>query len=112
MDSISIAMLCFLVFIVIIIVVIPNEQKHSLEKNGKEAEGLIIGWKDLALSESQRMAQSISFPIIEFTTGKGEEITGKPIIGIAESEEPINVSVTILYNPENPSEFMLKRKKG
>lgn len=102
----------FLIFVLVVIVytvISVVSQKQRLKKRGIETDGYILRWRQDRVRHSvASLSQSISTPTIQFTTIDGRQITGEPVVGISDSEEYVNVWIRIVYNPDNPEEFMIK----
>ncbi|MBS1933479.1 MAG: hypothetical protein JST96_05715 [Bacteroidetes bacterium] len=108
-------------FIVIGIFFIFNYSKgikkiKSVTKNGIEAEGIIFELvqdetiddtpKDLAYRDTYYLKS----PVIRFLTQEKHWVTGMPLIKISTTFFKTGQKVNVIYNSENPEEFLLKTK--
>ena len=83
---------------------------RKINKNGIECTGTILTY--------QSDNEGYKTPIVEFTTETGDIISEKPFIyassdlsKIRTYKNMINQSVTILYDPDNPKEFVLSNER-
>lgn len=99
---IAIVLLAFYVIITLV-------NKKQLNDIGVETDGYILDSQPVNLNRDYTSElQSISVPTIKFTTRDGKEITGQPITGVYTTTNNTGLLIRILYNPDNPEEFMIK----
>jgi len=98
--------------IVVIYYLQKEKNKRSvLSLRGVHVEGIIFDFthdkKGFYIgSQNNNDSNLIKIPIIRFTTGTGEWITEK--YSISTSSYKQGQKVAVIYNPDNPKEFMLK----
>ncbi len=92
-------------------VVITLVQKNDLKENGIETEALIIEWNPMSTNGLNNVnRESINIPTVKFTTKDGKEIMGQPITGIYYGGDYQGDYLIIIYDPENPEQFMIKEE--
>ena len=95
------------VFVGIILVFVYARKR--LFKYGEKAKGIILDWEEVRFGSSYTdELQSLSKPIVSFTTKDGRNVTGTPVAGFSDSEEPVNIYVTVYYDPAKPTVFAVK----
>jgi hypothetical protein len=111
-------MISFTVIGVIVVVDCSKMIKKikSVTKNGKEAEGIIFELvqdetivdtpKDLSNMDTSHL----KIPVIRFLTQNKQWITGKSLIKFSTIFLKPGQKVNVVYNSENPDEFLLKTK--
>jgi hypothetical protein len=94
---------------VIGIVFITVYYRKRLFRFGEKTQGTILDWEQVNVGNTNvDDVQSISKPVVSFKTKDGEMIMGIPVTGFSDSEEPVNISVTVYYDPSNPKLFAVK----
>lgn len=102
-----------LIFCVVGILMVAVYSRKRLFKYGEKVKGLIIEWKqDIVGNSSTSDVESISTPVVSFTTKQGVEVTGLAITGFSDSEEPVNIYVDVYYDPADPTKFVVKFQKS
>ena len=76
----------------------------ELSKTGTKTEGVIFG-----LEPGDSRDSNALYPIIRFTTDKEEWITEKYTVG-GFSELKEGKKVTVIYNPDKPTEFVVQSR--
>lgn len=105
--------ICYLlIFLVITAVVISLfSQQNDVElvkKYGTRTTGIIIENSEMNPRSLYRLGGNINYPIIQFTTSEGKEITGKPIMGfVTQHEVAVPSYINIIYDPGNPEKFCI-----
>ncbi|MFM9911820.1 MAG: DUF3592 domain-containing protein, partial [Chitinophagaceae bacterium] len=92
----------------IILLGVYQQQKRKydrLKASGMRAEGIVFALSGNSSINTNSNLNS-SLPTIRFVTNKGEWITKEYFIGSSAFKQPQKVQV--LYNPENPIEFVLE----
>lgn len=105
-----------IIFLLIVYLVITTlASRRRLKQKGIETDGYILDWTSIVLKGSGRSftadVQSVSMPTIQFTTLDGKQIIGQPTAGVSDSPDYVHVWIRIVYNPDDPEEFMIKTWK-
>lgn len=80
-----------------------SEKKKQLIANGIETDGIIYGFDSSEIYDS-----SASYPVIRFLTREKVWITEKADIALPRFFLKEGQKVTVIYNAENPKEFIYK----
>lgn len=86
--------------IILVVGVVQLVQYNRLRRTGTEAEGVVFDVE----TDTQNGATSY-YPVIRFVTDKQEWITKKATVsGVYKPGD----KVTVVYHPDNPSEFFIR----
>jgi hypothetical protein len=77
----------------------------KLTKNGRETEGVVFD-----IIESNNLDNQIKYPIIRFVTTEQTWITEQYNISTLLGSFKKGQKVVVIYNPDNPREFIVKSK--
>lgn len=84
---------------------------RKIDKLGIECTGTILSYE----SDSE----GYKTPIVEFTTLTGEKISEKPFVyassdlsKLRTNKKMIDQSIVIVYDPDNPKQFVIHNEKG
>ena len=78
-------------------------RQRSLEKQGMEAPGVVV-----ALQENYDSDGSTYKPVVQFQTSGGQTIEFTSSYSSSPPAYEIGESVTVVYNPEDPSKAVIK----
>jgi hypothetical protein len=87
---------------------IHSKKVNRLINNGVEVEGIVF---DITLSSSIGDVDG-EYPVIRFLTTDDLWITETYDIGTLRANFKRGQKVTVVYNPEDPKDFILKSDKG
>jgi len=80
----------------------------KLLKNGIKAEGEVIELVPSGFTRNSRFY----CPVIQFETSAKESITHKYDIGVSYSVYKVRDKLTVIYERDNPSDFMINDKRS
>lgn len=86
------------------------EKRKNIIQNGIEVEGVIFEFDDSTPPISIDSYDNAKYPIIRFVTKKGEWITEKSEYEVSSFLFKEGQKVKVIYNPENPKDFIFKTK--
>lgn len=90
-----------------IIGAILRDRRKRLLKSGIRVEGEVSG---IDYDPGRNDSMGIYYPIIQYVTTNGEEITQKYNFGTSRKTYNQGDSVAVIYDPESPSTFILNNK--
>jgi hypothetical protein len=79
-------------------------QTITFVSQSKEAQGIVVGWKDRSIKSGTLGEQSSRYPRIQFQTENGQLIEFISRVGYQGGGYRLKQSVPVLFNPDKPTD--------
>ncbi len=95
----------------IIVYYFQSTRIKKIVENGVQAEGIIFDFKQDQFNNSDiDFRDNSKYPTIRFVTNEKKWVTGQPLFNISSIFSKEGQKLTVVYNSENPTEFIIKTK--